>query len=137
MTLSLNNYNINLIGKEQENTLDGKADTDLSNLTNEGQIKAAHLAMPSDTYIDLTFGSSGTSYTAPADGYFTIQVNHSATGGYSRLSSNVSILNYAHSVTSQGFIPVKKGNSVTLTYQAGSTAIFRFVYAVGSESEIS
>ena len=32
----------------------------------------AHLAMPSSTKVDLTLGASGTTYTAPADGYICV-----------------------------------------------------------------
>ena len=34
--------------------------------------QVTHMAMPSNKYINLTLGASGTTYTAPADGYFTI-----------------------------------------------------------------
>lgn len=52
--------------------LNGKADTDLTNITNTAKVSIAHNAMPSDTYVDLTLGASDSVYTAPADGWFTI-----------------------------------------------------------------
>ena len=42
----------------------------------------AHQAMPSNRYIDLTLGVSGTTYTAPADGYFTVNKSATASGEY-------------------------------------------------------
>ena len=49
--------------------LNGKADTDFTNVTNVGTSKGAGWVFPSDTYIDLTMGASDTIYTAPANGW--------------------------------------------------------------------
>lgn len=40
----------------------------------------AHLAMPSSTSVNLTLGASGTTYTAPNDGYFVANVTSAYTG---------------------------------------------------------
>lgn len=50
------------------------ANTNLSNVTATGSSTAAGWAMPSTTYTDLTLGASGATYTAPANGYFTINI---------------------------------------------------------------
>ena len=47
--------------------LNGKADTDLSNLTSTGKSTGAELAMPSHTSVPLTLGANYSTYTAPAN----------------------------------------------------------------------
>ena len=125
--------------------LNGKADIDLTNVTDAAKVLMSGMAMPSDTYIDLTLGTSGTTYIAPADGYFYIVLNTSGNGQY--MSSNIfentgTILLYSEE--RNGFsgnilemtIPVRKGFKNTLTYNVGgATVYFRFIYAQGSESE--
>ena len=48
-----------------------------SNLTTTGKAAISHLAMPSSTYDELTFGASGTIYTAPADGWYAVKFDNS------------------------------------------------------------
>lgn len=118
------------------------ANTSLSNLTDAGKIQAAHLAMPSDVYDELTVVSSGTEYTAPSHGYFW--------GG---ASNNVFILNTTNNlaqaspstlrpgeissfVGGNAFLPVSKGQKITFYYFGSPNEVaLRFIYAVGSESE--
>lgn len=123
--------------------LNGKADVDLTNCTNIANIKMAHNAMPSNTYIDLTLGASGSTYTAPADGWFyvnkiagadwhyvTITNTSKAGTGYSDWRSD-----YRTSVLTP-MLPVQKGDVVVIEYNAtGATQAFKFIYAQGSESE--
>lgn len=96
---------------------------------------AAYLAMPSLRYTDLTLGSTGTIYTAPADGYFTI--NKAGIDGewlYLRNTySELTISNlYSASLNARLFMPVASGQTVQIQYSAsGTTNMFRFVYANG------
>lgn len=117
-----------------------KADKDFTNIDNTAKIAIAHNAMPSDTYDDLTLGATGATYTAPADGYAFIQKGTSGT------SQSVVIVNTTTNLLSVGaassgiatgtFLPVKKGDTFQVNYTAGGALVyFRFVYAVGSESE--
>ena len=91
--------------------------------------------MPSDTYEDLTLGTSGSTYTAPANGYFAVSfmsgsshycflTNTSNGIGTSFQFSGGSTL--AHNL----FVPVKKGQIVSLQYVA-TINYFRFIYAEG------
>ena len=117
-----------------------KADTDLSNVGNSGTATGAGWAMPSTTYDDLTLGASGSNYTAPANGWFTID---KATTGAQYLA----LINTNNKIKTEGratnsgqtlrlFLPVKKNDVVECLYSAAGTLnCFRFVYAVGSESE--
>lgn len=96
--------------------------------------------MPSTTYIDLTLGANGSTYTAPADGYFLIQkrTNSSssqyltlAAGGFSQ-EENATVSGNNLSL----YIPVHKGAVANIGYNAGGTTErFRFYYAVGAEPE--
>ena len=97
----------------------------------------AHQAMPSDRYTNLTLGSSGTNYTAPADGWFFLNKAASAASQY--ISFNISTLQCVCYATAGGqnlllYIPVSKGKSVGCWYSAGgTTGTFRFVYANGAK----
>lgn len=118
--------------------LSSKATTDLDNLTSIGKVTAANLSMPSTQYIDLTLGASGTTYTAPADGYFTIdKTTNSTNQRVSLYCSATSIFTNVYvPVTNNAvrtFIPVSKGDVVAVNYNAGGTTnTFRFVYANGA-----
>ena len=116
--------------------LNGKADVDLTNCTDVANIKMAHNAMPSNTYINLTLGASGSTYTAPADGYVYFSTT---TGGY----VNVGVEGLPHVTNGSNGqwlhvqVPVAKGQSYNISYSFNSVQYFRFYYAVGSESEAS
>lgn len=122
--------------------LNGKADVDLTNVNNAGTSRSAGWAMPSDTYVDLTLGASGTTYTAPANGWFWVRHRTSSNGG--GLTTDISKNNMfiygtgrktvANAVISD-FLPVKKGAILTFYYDSGKDTAIRFIYAQGSESE--
>ena len=94
----------------------------------------ASWAMPSNTYDDLTLGASGATYTAPANGWFSI----AAMGREIRLWNNL-IGNSGGAYTSDFAnmisVPVKKGQTIILQYNtcsiSDSWCYFRFVYANG------
>lgn len=120
---------------------DEYANLALSNVNNLGTSRGAGWAMPSDTYVALTAGATGTTYTAPSDGYFYAS-------GYANATSegivlyNLSALfgitgGASYTLTDYHcFIPVKKNDVVQLWFNT-STITFRFIYAKGSESEAS
>lgn len=95
-------------------------------------------SMPSDRYINLTLGASGTQYTAPSNGYFTWQINSTATNQYFGMQN---ILSYMQSFQwtpingggCHGFLPVKKGDVAKTFYTASNVVTFRFVYAEGEQ----
>lgn len=92
-------------------------------------------SFPSGTYDNLTLGSDGTTYTAPADGYFTWQKTTNGTNQYFGMVNDTSAL--VQSIQwvpisgggCHGFIPAKKGDVCRVGYSAGGTTnCFRFVY---------
>lgn len=136
--------------------ISSKADVDGSNITQQfstsltqnmsdaANIYIAHNAMPSDTYIDLTLGASGTSYIAPADGYVSISKVVGGDWYYLAIdlynSNNVMIgsifADCYRTSPATVFVPVYKGQKFVVGYNAyGATNWFRFIYAQGSESE--
>lgn len=110
----------------------------------------AHMAMPSNRYVDLTLGASGSSYTAPADGYvsflqkinkattqlsaFNIGVNGNVRPGF---GCNRTGTTFGVGLV-RGFIPVRKGDSFYVSYTLLDTsydgAQLRFHYAEGIPS---
>ena len=95
---------------------------------------------PSNRYIDLTLGASGATYTAPANGWFTISKLTGSTNQYINFVNSsagglsISSLLPSSSSTIRLFIPCKKGDSVVCNYSAsGTTNAFRFIYAEGEQ----
>ena len=97
----------------------------------------AHLAMPSNTRVDLTLGASGTSYTAPADGYLFATVQTANSGGVIELAQTNGVNYYCRTYgTAQlsGNIPVSSGANVTFNYLSSNSATDKigFTYCNGT-----
>ena len=119
-------------------SLQGKANVDMNNLSTAGKAEVAGLAMPSDKYIDLTLGASGSTYTAPADGYFGILGISTAAYGHLNIVNLFGWLRFSMQKaqaqqTGGGFVPVNKGATVLLEYASMNIEKFRFVYAQGAQ----
>ena len=109
-----------------------------NNAFNENGYTGSSIGMPSDTYKDLTLGANGSSYTAPANGWFVLRRAVTASGDRVILTSGNLIVRsdaYGASGNVGAYIPVYKGNKVVIYYVGGTELYFRFVYAKGSESE--
>ncbi len=125
--------------------LNGKADVDLSNTNDTAKILMSGMGMPSNTYIDLTLGASGSTYTAPANGWVYVVKTAGFSGAYVKLAlgSFDNAFSNENSSSQSGAwlrttLPVKKGDTFSCWYDAnGTTRYFRFYYAQGSESEAS
>ena len=125
--------------------LANKANKDLSNITPTQNVKSeiTSWGMPSDSYIDITLGSSGSTYTAPANGYiFLTKTTGSSVDQSCQLFVNGSsrdTCDYMSSMTTHPtqstcstWVPVKKNDVIKYAYTAsGSLAHFRFIYAKG------
>lgn len=117
--------------------LGDKADKNLDNLNSTGKAVVCNLPMPSARYDVLVAGASGTTYTAPADGWFTCGI--SGTPG----SSYFEIVNYSTGDNGLGstaanlggwgraICPAKKGDPVTIWHNSPTVETFCFVYAQG------
>ena len=98
----------------------------------------ASWGFPSDKYVDLTLGATGSSYTAPANGWAVISKRTSAANQQVSLGISNSIRWMAyHPISGSACsvsLPVRKGQSFYCTYSAGGTLdFFRFVYAEGGQ----
>ncbi len=124
---------------EFQQALSGKADANLGNLSTAGKSLASGLGMPSSRYIDLTLGASGSTYTAPANGFITLQYNTNADFSYCHLyNGSISYGTtavYDHNTLGglyQG-IEVRGGSQFRISYSGLEILIFRFIYAEGAE----
>ena len=116
---------------------------------NSDTVKPAHLAMPSDKYIDLTIPADGTELIAPADGYFTIAgkadgttpilslLNKTANVGTTSCSNFTSILFYYASICCSKGDAVNIGHFQIKFNDTDNPGYLRFVYANGSKNEAS
>lgn len=101
-----------------------------------------HMAMTSNKFIDLELGASGTTYVAPADGYYRLTMKQAAAEQYAYLASytdNDEPILSTTSKTATGtdslstWVLVHKGQKVKAVYNASEKKVFRFIYAIGSE----
>lgn len=116
------------------------ADGNLIKVAGGAGYNANAVDMPSNTYEALTATANGT-YTAPANGWYCANGQSSSTAtvhSYITLSTQNGMTTRAQiygtpSVGLRCFIPVKKGDVVTLGYESNrvSFSYFRFYYAEG------
>ena len=132
--------------EEAATTLSAKANKDMDNLSADGKGEIAYLSMPSNSYIDIPLGSSGSTYTAPANGFIFLtkttgtgqsynqacQLFVNGDGTRSGCIYMASMMTNPPQSTCSTWIPVKKNDVITYSYTAsGALAHFRFVYAQG------
>lgn len=118
--------------------LDIVASKDLSNITPTQDVKReiTSWGMPSSNYIDITLGSSGSTYAAPANGWYCLRKKSSGNNQYLQMSNTTSAVNFqtwsSFAASFEMFIPVKKDDTVKISYSFdGITERFRFIYAEG------
>ncbi len=95
------------------------------------------LVLPSNRYIELTLGESGSQYIAPANGWMYLSKLTGGENQYVTLNNNTKGYTSGNGVYGKGsaiycFLPVQKGDIVIANYTAsGTTSIFKFYYAEG------
>lgn len=121
----------------------GKLTQEVANLIPNNSDLISGYSMPSDRYVDLELGASGTTYTAPANGWFLVSKNINS-GQYIKIynlpaNSAKVMIGACASSSFANFnqvigVPVKKGDRAQVTYTAsGTTNWLRFVYAEGEK----
>lgn len=91
--------------------------------------------LPSDKYIDLTLGVSGSTYIAPANGWFSC----SSEGVVNIMLSNQEFsltITGAEGYAPFGYLPVKKGEKFVFSYTSNQNNKIRFYYVEGQQSII-
>ena len=114
------------------------ASTNADNFSVAGKKVLSGIGMPSSKYIDVSVGANGTTYTAPANGYFCSQGNFSQENGLIRLLNNsrrsIGTDSKAGVAWSYAvFVPCQKGDEVVLFYQSVSGVKLTFIYAEGDQ----
>lgn len=124
---------------ESDDLLSNKANIALDNITNAGKEVCANMAMPSGTISTLSVGASGTTYTAPADGYFVFRGQSNSTFGWFGMVVDevhrgqiVQINTYSSNSWICGTLPVSKGQVMSLNYGLDGSKVLSFVYAKGA-----
>ena len=113
------------------------ADADMSNISTAGKIAITNIGYPTTTSKTLSLQSTGSSYTAPSDGWIHITLTLSQ-GGYLAVKDIYTEQGNANASNVSIFCPVIKNETFTIKYtNRTSTPRFRFYYAKGSESEAS
>lgn len=91
---------------------------------------------PSNSFDTLTLGASGTQYTAPDDGWYTLRADGNSSYTHAFITNTSNGLCSGYTTGSNGnsnvhvFIPAKKGQTVKVEYSdITTTHWFRFVYA--------
>ncbi|MDR1425854.1 MAG: DUF2793 domain-containing protein [Rickettsiales bacterium] len=115
------------------------ATKDLANVTGAAKNLMGKMSLPSNQYINLTAESSGSSYTAPADGYLNITVRATSDNAQGRLQNTSSLMvnqwfiakiNYYASA----FMPCSAGDLVQYFYQSQSVTKFTYHYLIGNNN---
>ena len=105
-------------------------------VTKTNKVQAAEASMPSNRYIDLTLGASGTTYTAPANGWFVVAATSTSTSrAFVIFEKEHGISTGDHSYSTgtgvRCFIPCQKGQSTHLSYDNVTITGLWFIYAEG------
>lgn len=98
----------------------------------------SHMAMPSNKYIDLTLGASGSVYTAPEDGYIYGGIGTTIQHGWMTMDAKLSAVSYGVEIGNfvRTWLPVKKGEEIRIQYGSGQNGTLKFIYAVGSSPTV-
>ena len=104
--------------------------------TKTDMLQASGAGMPSNRYIDLTLGASGTTYTAPANGWLQCACTGTAGSTFFELvTPQVSTCASFNGGWGRASMPVSKGMVITVYYGGNNFTkqLFRFTYAEGSK----
>lgn len=101
-------------------------------------------SMPSNKSIILTLGASGTTYTAPANGYFAFYAQYQSGAdawvNIQNLNTPDGIIGMEHfwysaKGSARFFCPAKNGDTISINYNCVLKGVyFEFIYAEGDKS---
>ena len=109
--------------------------------TKTDMLQASGAGMPSNRYIDLTLGASGSTYTVPANGWLVLNATANNASNFIQLENQTSLItssDYGTTKTTplKTYLPVRSLDVINITYAHISTTnvTFRFIYAEGENS---
>ena len=122
-----------------ETVADSIVNSNMYNISSVGRSFISGIGMPSSKYEELTLGASGTTYSAPANGYVFIDKKSTAASQYVYIEVYDTGLKYRDVIyvpdTAENVVlrlPVLKGDRFVIYYTAnGATNHFKFIYAQG------
>ena len=97
---------------------------------------AAHAAMPTDNKIQLSLSANPQTFTAIADGYFNCTAYAGTAAGFINFSNSNGLGSMVQTTAggaSKVFLPVKKGDVLSVNYSNLSSADMSFHYCEGSQ----
>ena len=113
------------------------ADTNLSNISTTGKGVITNLAVPSTKYDTVTAQASESWYTAPADGYYFLNISASGSG-YARVDWEDGLWQAKNMPSTDlnvsWIIPIAQGIKIKVTYTASSITMFRFYYCYNNNA---
>ena len=125
-----------------EELFNNKIDIDAGNVSVSGKAFISALSMPSSKYIDLTLGASGTTYTAPANGWFYFLGQWVDAAPYLQMK-NISITPLEPRIQTCGasttgywgiYMPARIHDVVKVVYNTTpQQVVFAFIYAQGDQ----
>ena len=94
----------------------------------------AHLAMPSNTVVNLTLGASGTTYTPPSDGWVKFAFWKITKVGFMGIVARMELQNSTSSTgaTLNVYIPISRNETFKCYYNVEGSNLLRFYYAEGA-----
>lgn len=135
--------NINFMSGTQFTNLETTKEDELYavNIENDATFKSfvSGMGMPSARYVDLTLGASGSTYTAPANGYVNFAKKATVAKQEIALLNDTALLGVANQSVGADwmriYMPANKGDVIRAQYTAAGDLIsFRFVYAEGENN---
>lgn len=130
---TIKNDNLIDVGEIAE-SLNDKVDSDCGNLSAAGKVLLSSLPMASEKYTDLALQASGTSYTAPANGWVVLSKTSNAANQFVSLDGKTAYRCFVPTASTNAVVSlaVKKDDVFTAYYDCGGTLNrFRFYYAEG------
>lgn len=132
------------VSTEFDNKIATCSKNDFSNITSTAKSTVAKLSAPSAKNISLSAGAAGSTYTAPANGWFYMQGAGIAAfcflgliaiteSGDELFSSEMVVYQAGNGLAT--LLPVKKGQVIKINYYNVNISKFRFYYAEGDAPE--
>lgn len=119
------------------NALTDKANTELDNVASTGKEFITTQGKPSrDRYVSMPTEASGTTYTAPANGWVFVRIQATGSVGYGNIVYGGISKSLDMARTGASFrtiFPVKKGGTYTVAYGGATFNQHRFFYDEGVE----